>query len=46
MAVVAAAVVIVGEASRFEEALRAYGRVTVVSVEGQTLRTLEASRPE
>ena len=41
-----AAIVIVGEASQFEEALRAYGRVTVVSVEGQTLRTLEASRPE
>lgn len=41
-----AAIVIVGEASRFEEALRAYGRVTVVSVDGRTLRTLEASSPE
>ena len=41
-----AAVVIVGEASRFEEALRAYGRVTVLSAEGATLRTLERSRPE
>jgi zinc protease len=41
-----AAVVIVGEAARFEEALRAYGRVTVVSADGRTLRTLEPSRPE
>jgi predicted Zn-dependent peptidase len=41
-----AAIVIVGEASRFEEPMRAYGRVTVLSPEGTVLRTLEQSRPE